>query len=67
MDGEISCTGLQEALREPVSAEEASDDADSEIEANSADSWNLLLNKANSVLQDASMGVGDNTDREYKR
>jgi hypothetical protein len=67
MDCEISCRGLQEALREPISAEEASDEADGEIEANSADSWNLLLNNANSVLQDASKGVADNTDKEYKR
>jgi hypothetical protein len=67
MDREVSCKGLQEALRETVSAEEASDDADGEIEANSADSWNLLSNNANTVLQDASKGVADNTDREYKR
>jgi hypothetical protein len=62
----VSCRGLQEAWREPVSTEETSDDADSEIEANSPESWSLMQ-RNNSVLEDASKGVTDTTDKSYKR
>jgi hypothetical protein len=67
MESVLSCPGLQQALREPITAEETSDDTDGEIEANSKESWNLSQSQMNSVLEGASTGVADTTDKEYKR
>ena len=67
MEDILSCPGLLEAFREPITPEETSDDTDGEIEANSSESWNLSPSKVNSVLENASTGVADATDKEYKR
>lgn len=67
MSSPISCLGLEEAFREPVSPEETSDESDSEVEAHSPESWTLMQRRAKSILDDASKGVADNTDKDYKR
>jgi hypothetical protein len=62
----MTCTGLQEALKEPVSAGELDDDVDSEIEANTLESWKLIQS-TNPVLEEASKEVADSTDKDYRR
>jgi hypothetical protein len=61
-----SCVGLLAALREPVNAEELSDDVDGEVESNTVEAW-AISEACTRVLQDASKGVTDNTYREYRR
>ena len=65
-----SCPGLQEALRDsPTTPEETTDEMESEIEANSPESWGLIEESEgnNSVLDNASKGVADTTDKAYRR
>lgn len=62
----MTCTGLQEALKEPVSADELDEDVNSEVKANTPESWKLIQS-ANTVLEEASKEVTDGTDRDYRR
>jgi hypothetical protein len=62
--------GLNQAYQEPITPEELSDDLDSEIESNTTASWNLTdaaAHPTNSVLDNASKGVSDNTYDSYVR
>ena len=50
-----------------MSQEEATDELESEIEANSPESWSLVDEEIDSVLNEASKGVAETTARGYQR
>lgn len=74
MQTNISTVLPPEALDHSLSTEEVEDDVDGEQEANTRDTWSLLKELGGDALKDlfgnlneASKGINDGTDLEYRR